>query len=373
MTVTTLEQLPSTALRHTHQLPLHISPSLLVPGPTSFRREQILDLYRTYAIHADKFLECQWYSTDQAFACILDNKPLLASYSELLDQASDVTVLDDRNILCDVESKETQVIWETLTLCRTAPRGTETEHHGRPPPDDAGLQCALRRVDVLEALITGGSLETNPLEIVQLPDEPPANRGVGLGRQMKMRELEFWQAIGRYVTGDPLSALFSSMTATDKPSMKMSTGHDFPMTSPSFSAATTLSDGQHFKSLQTAREHLDIFENRDVIYSIAVARDVSQSSQHINDDTAISSFSDLDTIMRPQIGWSIGPSSAPVTTTSFSSPDIAQPDLACTADEGNPKSRLRVACRFLEDESRGQGTNQVIKRICGMVVKRWDI
>lgn len=367
MTVT-LKQIQPTALRHTTA---HIPP-VSIPALSSFRLEQIEDLYRTYAVQCDKFLECHWYSTDQALRCLFKNKPLVLSYSRLLQQASNETVLDNCSVLCDVEAQEAQVVWETFELCRIARNGQQKEQYDPTSVDDAGLHCALQRLAVLGALVTGGSLETNPLEIVQLPDGPSGKPGSGLSRQIKMRELEFWQAIGRYVTRNPLSA-FAPTTSAEGTSMNVLSGHDCPMALPLVpETATTLPEGQgSLEALQTARDHLDMFENRDVIYSIAVARKTAQPSPvHIDRDTAISSFPDLDTIIRPRADWSTGPSSAPVTTTSFSAADIAQPGLACVADERDPKSRLRVATRFLEDESQGKGTNQVIKRICGMAIKQ---
>ena len=42
-------------------------------------------------------------------------------------------------------------------------------------------------------------------------------------------------------------------------------------------------------------------------------------------------------------------------------------------DELDPKTKLRVARRFVESEANGKGTSQVVQRVCGMVVRGWTV
>ncbi|KAI5288875.1 hypothetical protein KEM54_004756, partial [Ascosphaera aggregata] len=278
----------------------HVSPlppEIEVPLP---RVEEIKMIYMSYANGIDKFLECHWFET-KGLAYLLENKSLLSQYSALLDGFNDRNI-HDPNVLAQVESREASVIWNTFTLCRSAhARILADDGSATPSNNDPELLYAVKRLSVIETMLTGSHLETNPVDLNSYPESDPTYRLPGLGGQIKIRELEFWQSIGRFLVFP---------------------GDDDPN--------DDTAQREKEAALLTCRGLLDTFENRDVIYSIAIARHIAK----------------------------------------FQPGKIKT--VPATADERDASSKLYVACRFLEDESRGKGTNQVIKRVAGMIVKYWE-
>ena len=218
------------------------------------------------------------------------NPQLMAEYSALIDAFNDRN-LHDPNVIARLESFEASVIWSTIILCRQV-SGVSNGSQGQ----NYDLMIAASRLSVIEALITGDHLDTNPL--AQFPP-PPAN-STTLPDKLAQRSFEFWSTVGHFLTLHDNEA----------------------------SSAKELDD-----TLARARTVLDTFENRDVIYSIAIARHLGQR-------------------------WADFPHSFP------------QP---ITTSEKDAGAKLYVAQKFLEQEASGQGTTQVIKRICGMVVRSWYI
>ncbi|OJD15574.1 transcriptional regulatory protein moc3 [Emergomyces pasteurianus Ep9510] len=265
-----------------------------IPPP---RIEEIKLVYISYAVAIDRFLECNWFET-KGMIHLLANPRLLSYYSALLDGFNDRNIHDPA-VLARVESLEASVIWETLTLTRIA-RSKEPDTNGNGTgthTTDVELLYAVKRLAVFEALITGSHLETNPVSLDSYPECDPAHRLPGIGNQIKAREIDFWESVGRYLT----------------------VSQDVP-------------DAQKQKelALTTCRGLLDTFENRDVIYSIVIVRHIAKFQPRKLKQTTAST------------------------------------------DEKDAAAKLYVAVRFLEDESHGKGTNQVIKRLCGMVVKYWE-
>ncbi|KAK2791150.1 hypothetical protein FQN52_005106 [Onygenales sp. PD_12] len=274
----------------------HLSPPPEIATIPPSRVEEIKLVYMSYAMAIDKFLECRWFETS-GMSHLLANPRLLSYYSALLDGFNDRNIHDPA-VLARVESLEASVIWETLTLTRIA-RGNEpdTNGNGAQANADVELLYAAKRLNVFETLITGTHLDTNPISLDNYPESDPNHKLPGLGNQIKARELEFWEAIGRFLT----------------------IPHDDPNSLRQKEAALT-----------TARGLLDTFENRDVIYSIAIVRHIAKYQPRK---------------LKPATG---------------------------SADEKDAAAKLYVAVKFLDDESHGKGTNQVIKRLCGMVVKYWE-
>jgi hypothetical protein len=85
-------------------------------------------------------------------------------------------------------------------------------------------------------------------------------------------------------------------------------------------------------TLDAMRKFLDGRENRDVLYSIAITK---------------------------HIGGRISEMPANMPSDSI--------------DERDPRSRLFVARRFLEEEAKGKGTSRVIRALCEMAVRSWTI
>lgn len=273
----------------------HVSPPPEATTVPPARIEEIKMIFMSYALAIDKFLECQWFEA-KGVSHLLANPRLLSQYSALLDGFNDRNI-HDPTVLARLESREASVIWETMTLCRIA-NSTDSESNGNAPTNtDTELLYAVKRLSVYEALVTGAHLERNPVDLDNFPESEPAYQLPGLGGQIKGRELQFWESIGRYVTlhdNDP-----SSLRQKDE-------------------------------ALVVCRGLLDTFENRDVIYSVAIVRHIAKYQPRK---------------LKPLTG---------------------------STDEKDAAAKLYVACKFLEDEARGKGTTQVIKRLCGMVVKYWD-
>lgn len=220
------------------------------------------------------------------------NAQLMAEYSALIDAFNDRN-LHDPNVIARLESFEASIVWSTVIMCRQV-MGQSNGNQNQ----DYDLMAASSRLNVIEALITGDNLDTNPL--AQFPHrQPPANPPT-LPDQLAQRSLDFWAAIGHFLTLHDNEA----------------------------SSAKEIDD-----TLGRARAVLDTFENRDVIYSIAIARHIGQR-------------------------WADFPHASP------------QPPSTNEKDAG---AKLFVAQKFLEQEAGGKGTTQVIKRVCGMVVRSWYI
>ncbi|PWY80590.1 hypothetical protein BO70DRAFT_46024 [Aspergillus heteromorphus CBS 117.55] len=274
------------ALRGIHPPPPHPITSL---PPNRLEEIQAVFL-ATYAPAIDKFFETRWFQ-EKALTHLLANAQLMADYSALIDAFNDPN-LNDPNVLARLESFEASVVWSSMTLCRhvmNVSTGTQPEYD---------LVVAAKRLDVVEAMITGEYLEINPL--AQFPNREPAANPPTLPDQLTQRSLDFWSAIGHFLTLHDNEA----------------------------SSAKEIDD-----TLARCRTLLDTFENRDVTYSIAIARHLGQR-------------------------WADFPRSFP------------QPIPTNEKDSG---AKLYVAQKFLEQEAGGKGTTQVIKRMCGMVVRSWIV
>jgi len=203
---------------------------------------------------------------------------------------------DDQEAAVLVPGLEARVIWSLMVMCRSADSvsddsngvGANTDAHASP---DGGLAETVKRLQVLESLLTGHNLASNPL----VPEDTV--NGTAPFDPTRVQEREFWQLMGRFLTL-----------------------HDDEA-----SSAKEIDD-----TLSACRNLLQELENRDVIYSIAIA-------SHLG-----SRVSEFPHNVRP-----VG------------------------NDEQDAKNKLYVAKKFIEDEAMGKGTTQVIQRICGMAVRSW--
>ncbi|KAB8258249.1 hypothetical protein BDV32DRAFT_126074 [Aspergillus pseudonomiae] len=256
------------------------------------RLEEIKAVFlATYAPAIDKFFETRWFQ-EKALTHLLANAQLMAEYSALIEAFNDQN-LNDPNVIARLESFEASVVWSSMTLCRHV-MNVSNGSHGQ----DYDLLAASKRLDVIEAMITGEHLDSNPL--AQFPPRETPTNPPCLSDQLAQRSLDFWSAVGHFLTLHDNEA----------------------------SSAKEIDD-----TLGRCRTLLDTFENRDVIYSIAIARHLGQR-------------------------WADFPRSFP------------QP---ITTNEKDAGAKLYVAQKFLEQEAGGKGTTQVIKRICGMVVRSWFV
>lgn len=268
-------------------------PHPIVPLQQSRLDEVQAVFLATYAPAIDRFLETRWF-TEKALPHVMANAQLVAQYSGLIDAFSDPNI-NDPTVLGRTESFEASVIWDTMSICRPL---ANMSNGNTAATQDFDLVASAKRLEAFEALVTGEHLETNPL--AQSPVREPAANPPTLPDQLLQRSLDFWSSIGHFLTL-----------------------HDDEA-----SSAKEIDD-----TLARCRMLLDNFENRDVIYSIAIARHIGAR-------------------------WTDFPRNVPPPATS---------------DEKDAGSKLYVAQKFLEQEAAGKGTTQVIKRICGMAVRSWYV
>ena len=184
------------------------------------------------------------------------------------------------------------MVWAMIGMCRQV--------LGKSPVDEQddkdGVYDAAKRMDIFENLVTGEYLDSSTAPS-QVSEE---SNGTALNDQLKTRERDFWRLVHTFLTIRDDEA----------------------------SAAKEIDD-----TLASCRSLLDSRENRDVIYSVMVARHVG---------ARISEFPE----------------------------NLPQP---ANNDEENARTKVFVAKKFIEDESNGKGTNQVVQRLCGMAHRSWSI
>ncbi|EEP80482.1 predicted protein [Uncinocarpus reesii 1704] len=268
-------------------------PESLELPPT--RVEECANFFMAYATSADIFLETHWFEAN-ARRFLLGNKNLLSHVSLFLNDFMERKWVSNPECVPSMESREARIIWDTITLCRTA-QAQNTNPDGGFLHESPELTLAVNRLKVLEALITGKTLETNPTSAPEYAGEAPAWAPAALAHQLKRSEMKFWDAMGQY------------LVITD----------DMP-------ECNVLRD----LALIDARAHLDLIENRDVIYSIAVIRHISR--------------------FQPRKVKNLPPST----------------------DEKDVSAKLYVATKFIEEERDGKATNQVIRRLCAQLLRWWE-
>lgn len=257
----------------------------LPPG----RLEEIQAVFlATYAPAIDKLLEVRWYS-ESALSLLMADAQLMADYSALINAFNEWN-LQDGETLARLESFEASIIWKSMALCRQVPDG-ETGQQGR----DWNLCAACARLNVVEALLTWNHLDSNPLsrELVMDAANPP-----NAPDQFQTRQLDFWDQVGEFLT------LYDNEASSAK---------------------------QIDDTLGRCRQLLDTYENRDIIYSISVARHLGQR------------WADFPNSL-PKVGYTT---------------------------EKEAGTKLFVAQKFLEEEAEGKGTTQIYKRVCCMAVRSW--
>ncbi len=194
------------------------------------------------------------------------------------------------------QSLEASVVWSMMGLCRhVANTPNTTNGQASHPEVDDDVKDAAARLEVFKKLISGEYLDPEP----ELKTENTTN-GTAFEEQLKYREREFWRLVSTFLTIRDDEA----------------------------SSAKEIDD-----TLGSCRSLLDSRENRDVIYSIAIARHVGQRMAEFPNN-------------------------------------IQQP---ASNDEQDARTKLYVAKKFIEDEANGKGTNQVIQRLCGMAMRSWTV
>ncbi|KAJ5665996.1 transcriptional regulator family: Fungal Specific TF [Penicillium maclennaniae] len=254
-----------------------------------FRPQSLEPTYRaTYAPAIDKLLEVRWFS-EKALSVLMADSQLMADYSALINAFNEWN-LADRDTLARLESFEASIIWRSMVLCRQVP-SAENGQYGQ----DWNLLATNARLNAIEALLSWNHMDQNALsrplgmDAATPPNSPD---------QFMQRQLDFWSELGDFLTLHDNEA----------------------------SSAKQIDD-----TLSRLRSMLDTYENRDIIYSIAIARHLGQRWADFPHNP-------------PKMGYS---------------------------NEKESGTKLFVAQKFIEEEAEGKGTTQVYKRICCMAVRSW--
>jgi hypothetical protein len=213
------------------------------PVPGKSQEPDFLDelkhLYHSiYSPGLENFLESKWFPV-RGIAKLLGDNRLLEQFAILINEFGKTMGNDDR-AMAYTSSIEARVVWGLACMVRSAgsesSNGVKTES-GMPATDDAVE--AGNRLTVFENLLCGIVADRNVL----------AKPVAGSGDAHRLRELDFWYNLGKFVTLDQASS-----------------AHEIDET------------------LAALRNLLDGRENRDVLYSIAIVRAmstrVSEYSEH---------------------------------------------------------------------------------------------
>jgi hypothetical protein len=224
------------------------------PAPTiEFQRQpeivsEIKHLWLSlYVPGLDSFLETKFYSS-KASPFLLDDTSLLDKFHILLEQFSKTQTADERTLAYSFRL-ENSIVWWLASLVRKAveeakqedKEEVKQESQAVPLPDDPTE--AAHRLKIYENLISCERAESNPLT------KPAPGPGIDHHR---MRELEFWFLLGKFVT--------------------------LPLQDNEASSAKDVDD-----TLMALRGLLDGRENRDVLYSIAIVRAIGQRVSEYNE------------------------------------------------------------------------------------------
>ena len=295
-------------------------PSTPPAGPMDQeKKDKVREIYsEIYALGLDKVLETRWFST-RGVIHVLNDAKLCENYLTLYRRFH-ITAEIDWEGNCRTQSLEAQVIWETFCLCRQVSASLATTDDPNAVIEaNEGVHDAAKRLLILETLITNQHLDAAAIgkdtdgdkeDKVTSPGQKP------LENQLKTREREFWQLLGKYCTirEDP-AAYKTLVTDADGKAVLNRTEADLV--------------------LLGCRNLLDSRENRDVIYSVAIARHLGQRAHY-------------------------GAYKEPF------------PAAALTADDpDDPKHKLNVARNFLASESEGKATTQAMMRVCGIAMRSW--
>ncbi|EFY85132.1 negative acting factor [Metarhizium acridum CQMa 102] len=234
--------------------------------------------HEMYAGGLSAFLETTWYyfvdNGKMSFPRDANLIEHMATFLKILEavRANDHSQMAYSGVL------ETRIVWElACTAYRTPDATNQTKRATMPPEGDATE--ARNRLRVVEALLCGEYLVTNPLAPpLQDPDT------------QRTRQFDFWYSLAEFVRKQDLPGSHQALKARED-------------------------------ALSRMRHLLDGRENRDVLYSIAVVRELA-----------------------PHYGPSYG-----------NTPQYA--------DETDPKNRLAVASKFILDEAQVTGgTTNVVRR-----------
>ncbi|RGP70459.1 negative acting factor [Fusarium sporotrichioides] len=251
------------------------------PHPEEMLNEVNKVYHEMYAHGLSSFFETTWYFFTENGKMSLPRNPHLVDLLATFLKTLEAVRVNDHSQMAYSGILETRLVWELARSAYETPTTTSAVNPGALPADNDAKE-AQSRVRVVEALLCGDYLPSNPLcPPLQDPDSS------------RSRQFDFWYSLAEFVrTRD---------NPTGQPAVKV-----------------------REDMLTRMRYLLDGRENRDVLYSIAVVRELSP---HF--DSAYGNNP-------PQ-----------------------------HVDESDPKNRLAVASKFINDESQVTGgTTNVVRRFC---------
>lgn len=206
--------------------------------------DEIKHLYHSiYSPGLENFLESKWYPV-KGVARLLSDTPLLDQFAHLLDQYGKTSHSDPASMTL-ASLMEQHIVWQLACMVRSAASENSVvkiEVVGIPAADD--VVEANHRLTVFENLLSGVVADINPL----------TKYAPGSGDHHRLRELDFWYNLAKFVTlGDDEASSAKEMDET----------------------------------LLAMRNLLDGRENRDVLYSIAVVRSIGSRVDEYSDTDPI--------------------------------------------------------------------------------------
>lgn len=199
--------------------------------------EAIRTIYNTsFAPGLDRLLETRWFSAD-GFMSLVSDRTVLSQFENYVAAIPNST---------SIANQEARLVWALLCMCRRRPPGGSIADFVNGPADNLdGDETASKRLNILEALITGERLTTNPFVQNSETSEGPAS---ALSRHLKSREQEFWFSVGQFAsaTTDYVPERGRGINAVEE------------------------------ECLHKCRMLLDNYENRDVLYSIMLMRHIGE-------------------------------------------------------------------------------------------------
>lgn len=256
-------------------------------SPTQENLNEIVKIfYDVYVPGLGTFFETTWYNFkpqgSNPVAILLTNRTIIDLLSSFLSCISAPTAPDQAEIL-NTGVLETRVVWALASLANTTPARTN-------PPSDTPVAAddaveARSRLIVFETLMSGTSLNSNPC----MP--PPKDAD-----PHRVREFGFWYWLAEYLR--------------------------FPTGTEGLAA-------HREQAVSRIRNLLDGRENRDVMYSLVVLRELA-----------------------PRL------------------PANFEANLPQHLDESDPRNKLAVATKFLRDEALVTGgTTNVVRRFAELALK----
>jgi white-opaque regulator 2 len=263
------------------------TPPLQGAGQSKDKIDEITTVYHNvYAPGLVSFFETRWYQfKDQHGKNVFPTaSPLIDQFATFLDILAKVRANDHTQMVYS-GVLETRIVWALASLVYTTPSQTNAASFAALPADNDSIE-ARNRLLVVETLLCGDYLETNPLAPVVNDANPH-----------RMREFGFWHTLAEFVR------------------VKDGSGKDIAQ--------------RRNDVLGELRNLLDGRENRDVLYSIAIARELAPQFEPGYENTI------------PQ-----------------------------HVTESDPKHKLWVASKFIQDEAQVTGgTTNVVRRFSDIAAR----